>query len=181
MKYFKHVDSYANKLSMQHNCLSLSLPCGRIYQKGGARLEQALYNCMPKTIKKHTIKNFKPKNKNGNIIVEYDILYIDNDEIVSFEIKGINNKTSSCYKRQRRLINQAIKQQKYLENLYSTLYNKIKVVMCLVTGLINEPIDQEFLNELTNNNIIVSIGQKPNDSLKNAILLLKKEGFLVKC
>jgi hypothetical protein len=38
------------------------LPGGRCYQKGGVRLENALFNCFPNECKKYIHRNLRPKN-----------------------------------------------------------------------------------------------------------------------
>jgi hypothetical protein len=153
------------------------LPGGRCYQKGGARLERATYECLPNDIKQHTKTNFKPLKDNGDVIVEYDMIYCKNKQLISLEVKGLNYKTSKCPDRQARLLNQAIRQRDYLISNFSQKYDNIKVVFCLVTGKTNKNIDINFINSLTSNNILVAIGETPNDTVKNALTQLKTLGF----
>ena len=153
------------------------LPGGRCYQKGGARLERATYECLPHDIKQNIKTNFKPQKVNGDVIVEYDMIYCKNKELISFEVKGLNYKTSKCPDRQSRLLDQAIRQRDYLYSNFLHKYKKIKVVFCLVTGKTNKNIDTNFINLLTSNDILVAIGETPNDTVKNATNQLKKLGF----
>lgn len=154
------------------------LPGGRCYQKGGCRLEQASYNCLPEDIKKNTLTNLRPKKENGDVIVEYDMIYSKGDEMISFEIKGLNNNTSRCPDRQQRLLNQAIRQRLFLMEHFKSKNLKIIVIFCLVKGKNNDIIDQKFIDSLINNDIMVAIGASPNETIKNAIKQLKDIGFL---
>lgn len=155
------------------------LPGGKCYQKGGYRLEQASYNCLPNEIKENTLTNLKPKKVNGDIIVEYDMIYSKGNEIISFEIKGLNNRTSQCLERQERLLNQAIRQKTFLiDNFKDRKDVKIVVIFCLVKGKKDDIIDSNFINRFKEQNIMVAIGTSPNDTIKNAIEQLKESGFL---
>jgi hypothetical protein len=156
----------------------MQLPGGRCYQKGGARLETATFNCIPESIKKHIKQNLRPKKDNGDVIVEYDMLYVNGKEMISIEVKGLNNKTSNCPERQNKLLNQAIRQKQFLDEMFITKGIKICVVFCFVTGKNSSSINQDFINELINNDIIVGVGETPNETIKNVIIQLKKNGFL---
>jgi len=153
------------------------LPGGRCYQKGGARLEKAVYNCIPDTIKKHIKQNLRPKKDNGDVIVEYDMLYVNNNHMVSIEIKGLNDKTSNCPDRQHKLLNQAIRQKQFLDETFTHKNVNIGVIFCFVTGKNSLPLNQEFIANLENNGIIICIGETPNDVVKNAILTLKNNNL----
>jgi hypothetical protein len=155
------------------------LPGGKCYQKGGYRLEQASYNCLPYEIKENTLTNLKPKKANGDIIVEYDMIYSKGNEIISFEIKGLNNRTSQSLERQERLLNQAIRQKTFLmDNFKDRKDIKIVVIFCLVKGKKDDIIDVNFINKFKEHNIMIAIGSSPNDTIKNAIKVLKEAGFL---
>ena len=154
------------------------LPGGRCYQKGGARLEKATFNCIPDYIKKHIKQNLRPKKDNGDVIVEYDMLYLNDDQMISIEIKGLNDKTSNCPDRQNKLFNQAIRQKHFLDETFSDKNIKLGVVFCFVTGKNSLPLNRDFVFQLENNGIIVSIGKTPNETIKNAINQLKLNGFL---
>jgi hypothetical protein len=121
------------------------LPGGKKYQKDGARLETAFYNGLPKWIKKYLSVNVKPRYKNGNVIVEFDMIYQSDSSkrIISFEIKGVNPNTINNLERQKKLLSQGIRQKKYLEENYSGY--KIDCVYCFVTGKIKtSEIVEEF-------------------------------------
>jgi hypothetical protein len=156
------------------------LPGGRCYQKGGARLEKATFNCIPESIRKHIKQNLRPKKDNGDVIVEYDMLYVNDDQMVSIEVKGLNDKTSNCPDRQNKLLNQAIRQKKFLDETFLKKNIKIGVIFCFVTGKNSSIINQDFIDELENHDIIVAIGTTPNETIKNSIIKLKKNGFLNK-
>ena len=153
------------------------LPGGRCYQKGGARLEQALYNCLPDEIKKDTLMNLRPKNENGDVIVEYDMIYNKGNDLISFEVKGLNYKTSRCLERQARLFNQAIRQKHFLMDTYKNRDFNISVVFCIVTGKTDKDIDTQFINKLKRNGILISVGESPNETIKDAIKQLKELGY----
>ena len=159
------------------NTDSNQLPGGRCYQKGGARLEQALYNCLPDDIKKDTLTNLRPKNEIGDVIVEYDMIYNKGNDMISFEVKGLNYKTSRCPDRQARLFNQATRQKQFLMETYKNKNFNISVVFCIVTGKTDKDIDQVFINRLKANGIIISIGESPNETIKDAICQLKGLGY----
>jgi hypothetical protein len=154
------------------------LPGGKCYQKGGYRLEQAIYKCLPLNIKKHIKLNIRPLNDLGDIIVEYDMIYCNSDEIISFEVKGLNKKTLNCPDRQNKIINQAIRQKKFLTETFAHTDIDIVVVFCFVTGNNQTPIDDDFLNCLRNIGVIVSVGPTPKDSMTNALQQLKTIGFM---
>jgi hypothetical protein len=156
------------------------LPGGRCYQKGGARLENAIFNCLPDDIKRMTHTNLRPKKDNGDVIVEFDMIYNKGNELISFEVKGLNNKTSRCPDRQMKLYNQAIRQKSFLIENFKNNNLKISVVFCFVTGKNDSNIDEQFINKLKNEGIIVSIGESPNETIKDAIKKLKENGFFLK-
>ena len=112
------------------------LPGGKKYQKDGVRLENAFYNGLPKKIKNNISVNVKPRYPNGNVIVEFDMIYQSESSkrIISFEIKGVNPNTINNLERQRKLISQGIRQKKYLEENFSGY--KVDCVYCFVTGKI---------------------------------------------
>lgn len=112
------------------------LPGGKKYQKDGVRLENAFYNGLPKRIKNNISVNVKPRYPNGNVIVEFDMIYQSDSSkrIISFEIKGVNPNTINNLERQRKLISQGIRQKKYLEENFSGY--KVDCVYCFVTGKI---------------------------------------------
>lgn len=156
----------------------VQLPGGRCYQKGGARLEKAVYNCIPQYLKKNIKLNLRPKKNNGDVIVEYDMLYINNNQMVSIEVKGLNDKTSNCPDRQLKLFNQAIRQKQFLDETFTKKNIKIGVFFCFVTGKNSLPPNKDFITTLEDNDITVCIGETPNDAIKNAINMLKNKGFL---
>jgi hypothetical protein len=121
------------------------LPGGRCYQKGGERLEKAIYNCIPQYLKKYIKQNLRPKNNNGDVIVEYDMLYVTENKIVSIEVKGLNNKTSNCPERQIKLFNQAIRQKHFLDETFLNKNIKIGVIFCFVTGKHNSILNEQFI------------------------------------
>ena len=116
------------------------LPGGKKYQKDGVRLENAFYNGLPKKIKNNISTNVKPRYSNGNVIVEFDMIFQSNSSkrIISFEIKGVNPNTINNLDRQQKLIAQAIRQKKYLEENFSDY--KVDCVYCFVTGKIKNEI-----------------------------------------
>ena len=171
------------------------LPGGKKYQKDGVRLENAFYNGLPKRIKSNISVNVKPRYPNGNVIVEFDMIYQSDSSkrIISFEIKGVNPNTINNLERQRKLISQGIRQKKYLEENYSDY--KVDTIYCFVTGkiktseIIEEPetnsewksvtvvrskpiLDPDFIKKIKNNGIGVAIGETPQQCAKNALLTL---------
>jgi hypothetical protein len=155
------------------------LPGGRCYQKGGVRLENALFNCFPNEYKKYIHRNLRPKNTSGDVIVEYDMLYVKNNELITFEVKGLNDRTSKCPDRQNKIFNQAIRQKNFLTELYKDKDIKHNVVFCFVTGQKNHNISCDFILNLKKNGILVSIGVTPNDAVKSAIHQLKSMGYSI--
>jgi hypothetical protein len=156
------------------------LPGGRYYQKSGNRLELAIYNYLPNSIKKNITKNYKLKNSNGNVLVEYDMLYENNNNIISFEIKGINNKTSFNKHYFNKIIKQAERQVKYLDIIGGT--KKKLVIYCLVTGdnyiMIDNDINPKLLDELTKMNILLCVGTTPNICINNIHSILVRYNLL---
>lgn len=155
------------------------LPGGRCYQKGGARLEQALYNCFPNNIKKYIKRNLRPKNANGDIIVEFDMIYYNEKakQIISFEVKGLNDRIGNCPEKQNKIFNQTIRQKYFLTETFAKQNIQLATVVCFVTGKKNTHIDPEFLNKFVENDIIVSVGITPNDVIKEVIIKLKSDNF----
>ena len=154
------------------------LPGGRCYQKDGERLEQAIYNCLPDQIKEKTLTNLKPTN-NGNIIIEYDMIYFNNNNntIISFEIKGLNQKTCNSVFRQKKLLTQVQKQKTFLESNIKKKDLTITCVLCFVTGNYNTQISQSFIDSLRKY-CIVAIGKSPNNTIKCAIKQLTNLNLL---
>lgn len=171
------------------------LPGGKKYQKDGARLENAFYNGLSKRIKNNISVNVKPRHPNGNVIVEFDMIYQSDSSkrVISFEIKGVNPNTINNLERQKKLISQGLRQKKYLEENYSGY--KVDCVYCFVTGKIktfdineesqinsewksvtavrSKPIlDIDFINKIKTNGISVAIGETPQQCAKNALLML---------
>ena len=104
---------------------------GKSFQKCGERLEKAIYKCMPDAVKKYTKCNFKPIATNGDIIVEYDLLYYNKatKTVVTFEIKGMNKYTCTN-ERKDKILEQLLNQQKNSRRLFEnhTIYN----VLCII-------------------------------------------------
>jgi hypothetical protein len=168
------------------------LPGGKRYQKDGDRLEKAFFNSLPKTIKKNISVNIKPRYPNGNVIVEFDMIYKSESSkrIISFEIKGVNKHTTDDLERQNKLISQALRQKKYLIDNYSDY--SIETVYCFVTGFnkdnevmqkddewkkvasgdIKKPLDRDFIKKIKQNNIAVAIGETPQHCAKKALLMM---------
>ncbi len=170
------------------------LPGGKKYQKDGVRLENAFYNGLPKRIKSSISTNVKPRSSNGNVIVEFDMIYQSDSSkrIISFEIKGVNPKTINNLDRQKKLIAQCIRQKKYLEENFSNY--KVDCVYCFVTGKVKNEIveksegnsewvsvtitkqkpilDPEFVKKIKSNGISVAIGETPQQCAKNALIML---------
>jgi len=171
------------------------LPGGKKYQKDGARLETAFYNGLPKWIKKYFSVNVKPRHDNGNVVVEFDMIYTSDSSkrIISFEIKGVNPNTINNLERQRKLISQGTRQKKWLSENYSDY--KVDTIYCFVTGKIktteiieesqtnsdwksvtivrNKPnLDTEFIKKIKDNGICVAIGETPQQCAKNALSIL---------
>jgi hypothetical protein len=170
------------------------LPGGKKYQKDGVRLENAFYNGLPKRIKSNISTNVKPRSSNGNVIVEFDMIYQSDSSkrIISFEIKGVNPNTINNLDRQKKLIAQCIRQKKYLEENFSNY--KVDCVYCFVTGkikneIIEEPktesewmsvtiakpksvLDPEFVKKIKSNGVGVAIGETPQQCAKNALIML---------
>jgi hypothetical protein len=161
------------------NFIPGQLPGGRCYQKGGLRLENALFNCFPNECKKYIHRNLRPKNTLGDVIVEYDMLYVKNNELITFEVKGLNDRTSKCPDRQNKIFNQAIRQKNFLTELYKDKDVKLLVVFCFVTGKKNYNINYDFISNLEKSGILVSVGVTPNDTIKNAIEQLKLLGYSI--
>jgi len=171
---------------------SNKLPGGKRYQKDGYRLEKAFYNSLPKTIKKNISVNIKPRYPNGNVIVEFDMIYKSESSkrIISFEIKGVNKHTTNDLERQNKLISQALRQKKYLIENYSDY--SIETVYCFVTGVnkdseekcqtdewkkvvscdIKKSLDRDFIKKIKQNNIAVAIGETPQHCAKKALLMM---------
>lgn len=170
------------------------LPGGKRYQKDGDRLEKAFYNSLPKNIKNKISVNIKPRYSNGNVIVEFDMIYRSDSSkrIVSFEIKGVNKHTTDNIERQNKLISQGLRQKKYLLENFSD-YN-IDIVYCFVTGInkrteetkINKDtewkcvysneqkksLDNDFLKKIKLNGINVAIGETPMQCAKKALKMM---------
>ena len=171
------------------------LPGGKKYQKDGARLENAFYNGLSKRIKNNISVNVKPRHSNGNVIVEFDMIYQSDSSkrVISFEIKGVNPNTINNLERQKKLISQGLRQKIYLEENYSGY--KVDCVYCFVTGKIktfeineesqinsewksvttvrSKPIlDIDFIKKIKTNGISVAIGETPQQCSKNALLML---------
>lgn len=173
--------------SKNTNNLSFKLPGGRKYQKEGIRLENAFYSNIPKNIKHYIERNKAPKNEKGNVITEFDMLYISNSSkrIISFEIKGVNYKTINNYERQQKLIYQGKRQLKYLTENYSDY--KINIIYCFIIGKKKETVDElnqsiwgkpkhkicsNFINTIKENGFLVSIGKTPSECCRIAIKML---------
>jgi hypothetical protein len=173
------------------------LPGGDKYRKGGVRLENALFNALPKSMKNSVSLNVKPRHPNGNVIVEFDMLYQSDSSsrIVSFEIKGVNPNTINNLERQKKLILQGLKQKQYLEDNYPSY--KVDAIFCFVTGkiksceIVDNPetetdsewksvkivksksmLDADFIKQIKLNGIHVAIGETPQQCAKNALLIL---------
>lgn len=152
------------------------LPGGKFYQRSGLRLENAIYNQLPNTIKKYITKNYKLKKINGDTIVEYDLLYENKKNIISFEIKGINEETSFNKYHYDKLIKQAKRQVESLDNLNTS--KKKLVIYCFVTGTNINLINPQLLNELTKLKILVSVGTTPGICINNVYNILNKHNLL---
>jgi hypothetical protein len=169
------------------------LPGGKRYQKDGVRLENAFYKGLPKKFQHCVTVNVKPKLPNGNVVVEFDMIYQSDSSkrIASFEVKGVNPRTINNLERQKKLIEQGLRQKTYLENNYPDY--KIDCIYCFVTGKIKdkieEPIsesewrtvtitknksvlDNEFIKKIRANGISVAIGETPQQCAKNALTIL---------
>ena len=158
-------------------------------------MENAFYNGLPKKIKNSVSLNVKPKSLDGNIIVEFDMIYQSDStkRIISFEIKGVNPYTINNLARQKKLILQGTRQKNYLEENYSNY--KVDCIYCFVTGKIkpdneeNEKdidsewksitvnktksiLDQDFIKKIKANGLEVAIGETPLQCAKNALLAL---------
>lgn len=174
---------------------SIKLPGGKRYQKDGDRLEKAFYNSLPEKIKKNINVNVKPRHPNGNVIVEFDMIYKSDSSkiIISFEIKGVNRNTTGNIERQNKLISQGLRQKKYLSDTYSDY--KVETVFCFVIGNykhteennsssedewkkvssydIKKPLDGDFIKKIKQNNIKIAIGETPQHCAKKALIMMK--------
>ena len=152
-----------------------SLVLGRSIQKGGKRLEQAVYNALPENIKLKTQLNVRHTDEFNNYIIEFDMLYINpkKKSVISFEIKGVNEKTINDRDRQQKLIDQCLKQKEYLQQYY--LNYTIKTILCFVTGYTNnDVIDERFIAIIRGNGIYVCTGKTPHRLANNALTELFK-------
>ena len=172
------------------------LQMGKKPQKGGDRLEKAFYNSLPKNIKNSISVNYKPRYPNGNVIVEFDMIYRSDSSkiIISFEIKGVNKYTIDNRERQNKLISQGLRQKKYLSDTFSDY--KVETIYCFVTGQnkssdsdekiskettewksvnisnTKKKLDNEFIKRIKQNNINVAIGETPLQCAKKAIHMM---------
>ena len=154
----------------KNNALSTraNMSCGgKAYQKGGERLEKAIYKCMPEQIKKYTKCNVKPTSVNGDIIVEYDLLYFNKETstIITFEIKGLNKNTCTT-ERKEKILCQISHQLEHSKKLFKQY--KVINVICIVTGSATT-VDAAFIQLLIEQHFVVAIGQSPFDAIKCAI------------
>ena len=160
------------------NCSSIYskiLPGGRVYQKAGSRLENAIYKNLPEILKQNITKNHKVKKSNGDVLVEYDLLFENKNNIISFEIKGINTTVSNNEDYQKKLFSQAKRQMKYLDLIAP---NKNKVcIFCLITDN-NTVINPKLLNELNKADVMVGIGNTPANCVKRIYNVLNKKNLL---
>ena len=171
------------------------LPGGPRYQKDGHRLEKALFNSLPQSIKNKICVNVKPLNSDGNIIVEFDMIYQSESTkgIISFEIKGVNKHTIDNLERQNKLIKQGLRQRQYLLDNYGDY--SVENVYCFVTGKQKKSessidtitnnnseyetdteqtfLDPVFIKRLISNGFKVAIGETPQQCAKRALFMLK--------
>ena len=177
------------------------LPGGKQYQKNGKRLEETIKKNLIKFCPEYILNNisFNYKfNDNGNILVEYDVLFFSDSSkqksIVSFEIKGVNNSTINDA-RLEQFIKQGNRQRQCLKNKFPE-YN-IYIYYCFVVGnlskkeseksdesewtIITKPkiskhvdLDYKFLKKLKDNNFFILTGKSPRQCANNLILELKK-------
>lgn len=152
---------------MDNNIYNI-IPKGRIYQKKGNRLENAIYKAMPFNIKTSIIKNYIDVDECGNAIIEYDLMYINGDTMISFEIKGINDKLCANNEHRQKILMQAIRQYNYLKSINKNALT----VFCFVTG--NANMDKTFVNLLESHGILVSVGKFPKNVVNNAINKLRQ-------
>ena len=148
-----------------------NLPGGKSYQRNGIKLENEFYKKMPHNIKKNIIKNYIQTDINGDILVEYDYLYVDkiNKKIIIFEIKGVNQKNSYNINYYNKVLTQANRQL-----TCSNLFNyKTSIIYCLITGN-NQFLNPKLLKKLTSMNITIISGITPNHCVKNMIRLFSK-------
>lgn len=157
------------------NIYSKILPGGRTYQKAGSRLENAIYKNLPDLLKQNISKNHKIKKSNGDILVEYDLLYQNKNHIISFEIKGINSNVINNESYQNKLFSQAKRQIKYLDLISP---NKKKLcIFCLITDN-NTVINPNLIAELNKANIMIGIGNTPSSCIKQIYNILIKKNLL---
>jgi len=179
-------DNFEDKESINSDIIysEIILPKGRKYQKDGFRLENAFYKNLPKTLFNKIILNYNPLNERGNIIIEFDRIFVSDSmkRVISFEIKGINKNTID-EDRQINLINQCIRQRNYLSKKYSDY--KIDCIYCFVTGVVKIEseewssidknkygIDNEFIKSIKSNGFLYSFGETPKKCAKNAVKIL---------
>ena len=95
------------------------LPGGKTYQKGGLRLEKAFCHNVPRKFQDHIKKNVVYRNSEGNTAIEFDMIYSSEREkkAVSFEIKGVNQDTINNIDRQKKIIEQGLRQKKFLQKM----------------------------------------------------------------
>jgi hypothetical protein len=173
------------------------LPGGKKYQRDGLRLENAFYNGLSKRIKNFISVNVKPKHPNGNIIIEFDMIYKSESSkrIISFEIKGVNPFTINNFDRQKKLIAQGVRQKNYLKDNYPDY--KVDVIFCFVVGKNKKNIiitndnnasntewkavynsrskyvlDPEFIKNIKYNDINVAIGETPQECAVKSLKIL---------
>jgi hypothetical protein len=142
---------------------------GRASQKGGERLERAVFKKMPQTIQQYTHCNVRQMSNGGDAIVEFDMLYNRDNQVITFEVKGLNKYTCS-EARKEKIISQVVNQKEYARQIFEGRY--IKNVVCLVTGC-KEPIDNDFIDKLSKLGFIVSCGRSPHDTIINALQQLE--------
>ena len=151
------------------------LPGGRIYQKAGSRLENAIYKNLPGILKQNISRNHKIKKSNGDILVEYDLLYQYKNHIISFEIKGINSNVINNENYQDKLFSQAKRQIKYLDLIAPD--KKKLCIFCLITDN-NTVINPKLIIELNKVNIMIGIGNTPANCVKQIYSILTKNKLL---
>jgi hypothetical protein len=154
---------------------------GRKYQKRGSRLEQNFLKVMLQITKGNIETNVMPKKINGDVIVEFDIIYKCSltKRVFSFEIKGIKTSTINCHKRQQNIIDQCNRQKKYLSTQYSDY--KVYSVLCLIDGELIKKTEKkmsssdwtivkkessvisDFIKLVKQNDINVAIGTTPKE------------------
>jgi len=149
------------------------------YIKRGSQLEEEFFNSMPDLYKDRITLNLQPKTDSGCCIIEFDGIYVHNNEVISFEIKGPNKRAQQSPNYQVALIKQGTRQRKFLEKMYGPEY-RVQVIMCFsyIDDVNLTPFNEAFIRKLAKEHILVAYGFDPIDTVQHAIKKLQYHGFL---